>query len=75
MEGVRPFGRAYFDSTRQAHEVYGVDPARGGIVVFRPDGWIGTVVKMDDYEKLGDYFAEFLREKSGAAVKGVNGSA
>lgn len=41
------------------HERYGVD-AQGAIVVVRPDGWVGTFVVLQNYEKLDQYFSGFL---------------
>lgn len=58
--GVRPFGKAYFDEGRQAHEMYGVDIEQGAIVVFRPDGWIATVARLDGLEGVEGYFRKFL---------------
>ncbi|KAM0788923.1 hypothetical protein ACM66B_003001 [Microbotryomycetes sp. NB124-2] len=61
--GARPVGMPYFDTSEMAHDVYGIDPTRGAVVVFRPDGHVGTVVAVSDVHKLGDYFARFLHEK------------
>lgn len=52
----------YFDPFRAAHETYGIDMQRGAIVVFRPDGWVATVVGLEEASVLGDYFAGFLVE-------------
>lgn len=42
--GHDPIGRAYFDDSEQnAYQRYGIDTTAGGIVVMRPDGWIGTM--------------------------------
>lgn len=61
MLGVRPFGRAYFDVLREAHEVYGVDVWRGAIVVFRPDGYVGMIVPLGASDELAIYFGKFLK--------------
>ncbi|KAM0749233.1 hypothetical protein T439DRAFT_326968 [Meredithblackwellia eburnea MCA 4105] len=63
--GTKPVGTAYFDPFRGAHEVYGIDPTRGAIVVFRPDGYVGRVVQLTDVITLGEYFARFLIEGAG----------
>jgi phenol 2-monooxygenase len=55
-------GRLYFDAEGRAHAMYGVDVARGAIVVFRPDGWVGCVVPLEEVNSLGAYFGEFLIE-------------
>ncbi|KXS17858.1 phenol 2-monooxygenase [Gonapodya prolifera JEL478] len=52
------------------HAKWGVPTNRGGIVVVRPDGYVGAVVTLDadGFEALDAYFAGFL--KSAKAVKG-----
>lgn len=60
--GVAPVGMPYFDPLGDAHEVYGVDKTQGAIVVFRPDGYIATVLALQDAKLLGDHFARFLIE-------------
>lgn len=60
--GVAPFGRSYYDPCRAAHEIYGVDTNQGAIIVFRPDGYIATLVRLEESQKLGEYFARFLVE-------------
>lgn len=59
---MTPFGKVYFDEKVQAHEIYGVDWDRGAIVVFRPDGWVGTTVGLDEVDKLGVYFEDILEK-------------
>ncbi|KAJ6577444.1 FAD binding domain-containing protein [Mycena capillaripes] len=53
-------GRVYWDADGRAHGMYGVDEARGAVIVFRPDGWIGSVVALESVQDLGTYFADFL---------------
>ena len=61
------------------HTKYGIDPAKGGIVVVRPDGYVGAVTSFDKdgFEALNQYFAGFLTgagaNGSAAKVNGVNG--
>lgn len=50
----------YWDAEGRAHGMYGVDEARGAVIVFRPDGWVGCVVAFEDVQALGVYFAELL---------------
>jgi phenol 2-monooxygenase (NADPH) len=61
--GGMPFGRVFYDETHAAHERYGVDVGKGAVLVLRPDGWVGTVVKLDERGGAGleRYFKEFLR--------------
>ncbi|KAJ5454116.1 2-4-dichlorophenol 6-monooxygenase [Penicillium daleae] len=40
--GMQPFGDTYFDQTGEAHAAYGVHLAKGGVVILRPDGLIGS---------------------------------
>lgn len=56
-------GRVYWDTEGRAHGMYGVDEARGAVVVFRPDGWIGCVVALENVHDLGAYFAGLLVER------------
>lgn len=60
--GVAPSGVPYFDPLRAAHDTYGIDVTKGAIVVFRPDGYVATVVGLEEAHVLGDYFARFLVE-------------
>lgn len=62
--GVAPVGVPYFDPLRAAHETYGIDMARGAIVVFRPDGWVATVVGLEEASGLSEYFGRFLIESA-----------
>lgn len=43
-----------------AHSIYGVDHARGAVVVVRPDTWVGTAVTVDGVSSLEAYFSSFL---------------
>lgn len=61
--GFKPFGRCYFDPCREAHEVYGIDPTRGAMLVLRPDGIVGTVLGLGEARLLKEYFARFLVSK------------
>jgi Phenol hydroxylase, C-terminal dimerisation domain len=42
------------------HRKWGLDD--GAVVVVRPDGYVGLVIKLDEPEVLDQYFAGFLRE-------------
>lgn len=57
--GHDPLGRAYFDDSKQnAYQRYGIDAQEGGVIVLRPDGWIGTVTSLskDAVVELVSYF-------------------
>ncbi|KAI1746117.1 FAD binding domain-containing protein [Xylaria scruposa] len=43
-----------------AHTTYGVNHAKGGIAVIRPDLWVGMTAFMDATDAVADYFAGFL---------------
>lgn len=45
-----------------AHAVYGVDHARGAVVVVRPDLWVGWTGYPEQIGDLGEYFGGFLEE-------------
>ena len=44
--------------------MYGVDLKRGAIIVFRPDGWVGTVAPLEGTEQLKVYFDGLLERHS-----------
>lgn len=60
--GGMPFGRVFYDEDHSAHQRYGIVIEKGAVFVLRPDGWVGTVVEMDDgaAAKLEKYFSRFL---------------
>ncbi|KAF9269564.1 hypothetical protein L218DRAFT_993591 [Marasmius fiardii PR-910] len=60
--GTAPMGKVYLDESVKAHEIYGVDVRIGAAVVFRPDGWVGTVVELSEagVADLTGYFKNFL---------------
>lgn len=46
--GHEPLGRVFYDDLQQtAHKRYGIDVAKGALVVTRPDGWVGTMTVLD----------------------------
>ncbi|KAI1089798.1 FAD binding domain-containing protein [Rostrohypoxylon terebratum] len=62
--GHAPLGRAYFDHVgRAAYQQYGIGP-EGALVVLRPDGWIGTMIKlrMEAILELEGYFDGIFTE-------------
>ncbi|KAH7878619.1 FAD binding domain-containing protein [Lentinula edodes] len=61
--GCHPFGKVYLDTEMKAHEMYGVDIRRGAVIVFRPDGWIGTVVPLSGVGQLNHYFDAILNRR------------
>jgi phenol 2-monooxygenase (NADPH) len=60
--GIMPFGRVYYDEKQTAHKRYGIDIKKGGVVVLRPDGWVGTctALKDDAVAELEMYFQTVL---------------
>jgi phenol 2-monooxygenase len=56
--GIMPLGKVFYDEKQTAHGRYGVDLKKGGIVVLRPDGWVGTttVLKAEALKELEEYF-------------------
>jgi phenol 2-monooxygenase len=44
-----------------AHTTWGVNHAKGGVAVIRPDLWVGMTAFPDEMDKGTDYFARFLK--------------
>lgn len=45
---------------KDAHHIYGVDHAKGALVVIRPDLWTGITVHPEEGPALDEYFGRFL---------------
>ncbi|KAL1795457.1 hypothetical protein ACET3X_005681 [Alternaria dauci] len=71
--GGMPFGRVFYDEDSSAHLRYGVATEKGAAVVLRPDGWVGTVVELDEDArgKLERYFGQFLIAAAGSNKAGA----
>jgi hypothetical protein len=52
-----------------AHAKMGLDEEKGGVVVVRPDGYVGCVVKLEEgtgtVDALNEYFGSFVTKKLG----------
>lgn len=57
--GMTPFGNTYFDPTNTAHEKFGVDMEKGGIVVLRPDGLLASAGPVDG-QWVQDYMSRLV---------------
>lgn len=57
------------DAKASAHAKMGLDETKGGVVVVRPDGYIGCVVSLAEgngtVDALNEYFASFCTKKLG----------
>lgn len=57
------------DASAAAHAKMGLDQERGGVVVVRPDGYVGIVVKLVEgsgtVDALNEYFGAFSTKKLG----------
>ena len=42
------------------HKKWGIDERQGAVVVCRPDGYVGLVAQLGDFQTLEDYFDGFL---------------
>ncbi len=42
------------------YERYGIDAAKGAIVVVRPDGYVGTIAPLDGLRDVDAYFSAFM---------------
>jgi phenol 2-monooxygenase len=63
LEGLRNHATVVFDDRapdQDAHYWYGVNHARGGAVIVRPDLWVGTSAWPEDVGKMESYFEGFL---------------
>lgn len=60
------------DAAAAAHAKMGLDQERGGVVVVRPDGYVGVVAKLVEgsgtVDALDEYFGSFADKKVGAAL-------
>ena len=45
----------------EGYEAYGIDRARGAVVIVRPDGYVGMIAPIEGVEELGQYFASFMK--------------
>lgn len=48
------------ESVGGLHSKWGLDRKQGGVVVVRPDGYVGCVLGLDDVDAIEKYFAGFL---------------
>ena len=60
------------DATAAAHAKMGLDQERGGVVVVRPDGYVGMVVGLEEgggtVDALNAYFGAFASQKLGSEL-------
>ena len=61
------------DASAAAHAKMGVDQERGGVVIVRPDGYVGCVVGLVEgsgtVDALNEYFAAFTASKEAARAQ------
>lgn len=59
--GCDPFGTGYLDTTRRAHDAYGIDDAKGAVLLLRPDGYLALAMDISTAAAdLSEYFARLL---------------
>ncbi|KAJ5947865.1 hypothetical protein N7466_000880 [Penicillium verhagenii] len=51
-------------SLEDAYSIYGVDPAKGALVVIRPDGYVGMVVRLAEVGRVEEYLKGCIRAVS-----------
>ncbi|KAK1966988.1 FAD binding domain-containing protein [Colletotrichum sublineola] len=60
------------DAEAAAHAKLGLDEEKGGVVVVRPDGYVGMVAKLEEgsgtVDALNEYFGAFCTKKLGGAL-------
>jgi hypothetical protein len=49
----------------EAYTIYGVDSARGALIVIRPDGYVGVIASLEDVQRVDRYLRGCIRAKSG----------
>ncbi|KAK3900636.1 hypothetical protein C8A05DRAFT_45568 [Staphylotrichum tortipilum] len=63
--------RQFPDAAAAAHAKMGLDQEKGGVVVVRPDGYVGVVVALEEgsttVDALNQYFGSFCTKKLGGA--------
>ncbi|KAH0427088.1 FAD binding domain-containing protein [Colletotrichum camelliae] len=64
--------RHHLDAKAAAHAKMGLDEERGGVVVVRPDGYVGMVAKLVEgsgtVDALNEYFSTFCTKKLGETL-------
>lgn len=62
--------RSVAEASAAAHAKMGLDQERGGIIVVRPDGYVGIVVRLEEgsasVDALNEYFGSFVSKKIGS---------
>ena len=58
--GMKPFGNTYYDTTTLAHQKFGVDLAKGAVVILRPDGLLGGAYDTIDGSHVKEYFTKLF---------------
>ena len=49
------------DPQADIYALRGIDRARGGLVVVRPDQYVAHVLALEDHAPLAEFFAGFMR--------------
>ncbi|KAL4918330.1 FAD binding domain-containing protein [Aspergillus aurantiobrunneus] len=63
---IRDLHKIFFDDESynkvngHLYEHLGINPDNGVIVIVRPDQYVSSVIPIDDYQRIGQFFAEFL---------------
>ena len=67
LKGLREMATIVYDDRapdQDAHYWYGINHARGAVIVVRPDLWVGTSAWPEDSRSLDNYFNGFLVEQT-----------
>ena len=62
--GIFVDGESYYEGHGHAYEGYGIDPAKGCVVVVRPDQHVAWIGELDDVQELEAYFTRILVDPS-----------
>lgn len=64
FNGIFVDGESYYEGHGHAYEGYGIDPAKGCVVVVRPDQHVAWIDELDDVQELEAYFTRILVDPS-----------
>jgi phenol 2-monooxygenase len=69
--GLRDYEKIFSPDLRSGQNIFdmrGIDRARGGMVIVRPDQYVGHVLPLDGYAELAAYFDGFMVRADRATI-------
>ncbi|KAJ5690870.1 hypothetical protein N7462_005262 [Penicillium macrosclerotiorum] len=67
---TRDLHKIYYDDDSynkghgQAYECLGISPARGALILVRPDQYVSALIDINDYNEIGKFFRGFLKPQA-----------